>query len=64
MPQFPGKCATAWNERSSAEITPVVTVFEFKPDAGVKYNRIVSLPDDLCIAIEAESIRIGRISGK
>ncbi len=43
---------------------PVVTVFEFKPDAGVKYSRIVTLADDLCLAIEAESIRIDRISGK
>jgi S-DNA-T family DNA segregation ATPase FtsK/SpoIIIE len=43
---------------------PVVTVFEFKPDAGVKYSRVVSLADDLCLAIEAESIRIDRVSGK
>ncbi len=43
---------------------PVVTVFEFKPDAGVKYSRIVSLADDLCLAIEAESVRIDRIAGK
>jgi S-DNA-T family DNA segregation ATPase FtsK/SpoIIIE len=43
---------------------PVVTVFEFKPDAGVKYSRIVALADDLCLAIEAESIRIDRIAGK
>ncbi len=43
---------------------PVVTVFEFKPDAGVKYSRIVTLADDLCLAIEAESIRIDRIAGK
>ncbi len=43
---------------------PVVTVFEFKPDPGVKYSRIVTLSDDLCLAIEAESIRIDRIAGK
>jgi S-DNA-T family DNA segregation ATPase FtsK/SpoIIIE len=43
---------------------PVVTVFEFKPDPGVKYSKIVSLADDLCLAIEAESIRIDRIAGK
>jgi S-DNA-T family DNA segregation ATPase FtsK/SpoIIIE len=43
---------------------PVVTVFEFKPDAGVKYSRIVTLSDDLCLAIKAESIRIDRIPGK
>ena len=43
---------------------PVVTVFEFKPDAGVKYSRIVGMADDLSLAIEAESVRIDRIAGK
>ena len=43
---------------------PVVTTFEFKPDAGVKYSKITSLSDDLCLAIQAESVRIDRISGK
>ncbi|HEU5181182.1 MAG TPA: DNA translocase FtsK 4TM domain-containing protein [Candidatus Polarisedimenticolia bacterium] len=43
---------------------PVVTTFEFKPDAGVKYSKITSLSDDLCLAIQAESARIDRISGK
>jgi S-DNA-T family DNA segregation ATPase FtsK/SpoIIIE len=43
---------------------PVVTVFEFKPDAGIKYSRIVSMADDLCLAIKAESIRIDRLPGK
>jgi S-DNA-T family DNA segregation ATPase FtsK/SpoIIIE len=43
---------------------PVVTVFEFKPDAGVKYSRIVSMTDDLCLAIKATSIRIDRLPGK
>jgi DNA segregation ATPase FtsK/SpoIIIE, S-DNA-T family len=43
---------------------PVVTVFEFKPDAGVKYSRVVGLEEDLCLAIEAESIRIDRLAGK
>jgi S-DNA-T family DNA segregation ATPase FtsK/SpoIIIE len=43
---------------------PVVTTFEFKPDPGVKYSRIVSLADDLCLALKAESIRIDRIPGK
>ncbi|MBI3950132.1 MAG: DNA translocase FtsK [Acidobacteria bacterium] len=43
---------------------PVVTTFEFKPDPGVKYSRITSLVDDLCLALEAESIRIDRIPGK
>lgn len=43
---------------------PVVTTFEFKPDAGVKYSRIISLVDDLCLGIQAESIRIDRLPGK
>ena len=43
---------------------PVVTTFEFKPDPGVKYSRVTSLADDLCLALKAESIRINRIPGK
>jgi DNA segregation ATPase FtsK/SpoIIIE, S-DNA-T family len=43
---------------------PVVTTYEFKPDAGVKYSKIVGLADDLALALEAESIRIDRISGR
>jgi DNA segregation ATPase FtsK/SpoIIIE, S-DNA-T family len=43
---------------------PVVTTFEFKPDPGVKYNKILGLSDDLCLAMKAEAIRIDRIPGK
>ena len=43
---------------------PVVTTFEFKPDAGIKYSRIVNLQDDLCLAMRAESILIERVAGK
>ncbi|HKC11046.1 MAG TPA: DNA translocase FtsK [Vicinamibacteria bacterium] len=43
---------------------PIVTTYEFKPDAGVKYSKIVTLADDLALALEAESIRIDRVSGK
>ncbi|HEY2846235.1 MAG TPA: DNA translocase FtsK, partial [Pyrinomonadaceae bacterium] len=43
---------------------PVVTTYEFKPDAGVKYSRVTNLVDDLCLALKAESIRIDRIPGK
>ena len=43
---------------------PVVTTFEFKPDAGIKYNKITALAEDLCLALQAESVRIDRISGK
>ena len=43
---------------------PVVTTFEFKPEAGVKYARVTGLADDLCLAMEAESVLIDRIPGK
>jgi S-DNA-T family DNA segregation ATPase FtsK/SpoIIIE len=43
---------------------PVVTTYEFKPDAGVKYSRITGLADDLCLAMQAESVLIERIPGK
>jgi len=43
---------------------PVVTTFEFKPEAGIKYSRIISLTEDLCLALQAESILIERIPGK
>ena len=43
---------------------PVVTTFEFKPDAGVKYSKITGLADDLCLAMQAESVLIDRIPGK
>ncbi|MGH9468918.1 MAG: DNA translocase FtsK [Terriglobia bacterium] len=43
---------------------PVVTTFEFKPEAGIKYSRITNLVDDLCLALRAESILIERIPGK
>jgi S-DNA-T family DNA segregation ATPase FtsK/SpoIIIE len=43
---------------------PVVTTFEFKPEAGVKYSKITGLADDLSLALEAESVLIERIPGK
>ena len=43
---------------------PVVTTYEFKPEAGIKYSRITGLADDLCLALRAESILIERIPGK
>jgi len=43
---------------------PVVTTFEFKPEAGVKYARVTGLADDLCLAMAAESILIERMPGK
>jgi S-DNA-T family DNA segregation ATPase FtsK/SpoIIIE len=43
---------------------PVVTTFEFKPEAGIKYTRITALTEDLCLGLQAESILIERIPGK
>jgi DNA segregation ATPase FtsK/SpoIIIE, S-DNA-T family len=43
---------------------PVVTTYEFKPDAGVKYSKITGLADDLSLAMKAESVLIDRIPGK
>ena len=43
---------------------PVVTTYEFKPDAGVKYSKVTGLADDLCLAMQAESVLIERIPGK
>lgn len=43
---------------------PVVTTFEFKPDAGVKIAKITTLSEDLCLGLQAESILIERIPGK
>ena len=43
---------------------PVVTTFEYKPEAGIKYSRIIGLTDDLCLALRAESILVERMPGK
>jgi DNA segregation ATPase FtsK/SpoIIIE, S-DNA-T family len=43
---------------------PVVTTFEYKPEAGVKYSRITTLSEDLCLGLQAESVLIERIPGK
>ncbi len=43
---------------------PIVTMYEFEPAAGVKINKIVSLSDDLALALRAPSIRVYPIAGK
>ena len=43
---------------------PVVTTYEFKPDAGVKYSKVTGLTEDLCLAMQANSVLIDRIPGK
>jgi S-DNA-T family DNA segregation ATPase FtsK/SpoIIIE len=37
---------------------PVITTFEYEPAPGVKINKIVTLTDDLALAMRATSIRI------
>ncbi len=37
---------------------PVVTTFEFRPDAHIKVSKILTLQDDLAMALKAETIRI------
>ncbi|PJB82415.1 MAG: cell division protein FtsK [Acidobacteria bacterium CG_4_9_14_3_um_filter_49_7] len=43
---------------------PIVTTYEFKMDPGIKYNKVLSLAQDLSIALSAESIRIDRTPKK
>ena len=60
------KCAEFGVDGQVTQINPgpVVTTFEFRPDAGIKYSRVTSLADDLCLAMAAESILIERMAGK
>ncbi len=60
------KCAEFGVDGQVTQINPgpVVTTFEFQPDAGVKYSRVTGLADDLCLAMAAESILIERMAGK
>lgn len=43
---------------------PIVTMYEFEPAPGVKINRIVSLADDIALALKAQSVRVSPIPGK
>jgi S-DNA-T family DNA segregation ATPase FtsK/SpoIIIE len=43
---------------------PVVTVFEFQPDAGVKQSKIVGLIDDIALTLKVDSIFIHPVPGK
>lgn len=43
---------------------PIVTMFEFEPAPGIKINRVVSLSDDLALALKAQSVRVSPIAGK
>lgn len=49
----------------SVTVGPVVTVFEYEPASNIKISRILSLRDDLSLALEAQSLRINApIPGK
>ena len=37
---------------------PVITMYEFKPAAGVKISKVAGLADDLALTLRAQSIRI------
>jgi S-DNA-T family DNA segregation ATPase FtsK/SpoIIIE len=43
---------------------PIVTMFEFKPAPGIKISKVMSLADDLAMALKASSIRISPIHGR
>ena len=60
------KCAEFDVTGSVVQINPgpMVTTYEFKPEAGVKYSRVTGLAEDLCLAMRAESILIERMAGK
>ena len=43
---------------------PIVTMFEYEPAPGIKMNRVISLADDLALALKATSLRISPIPGR
>jgi S-DNA-T family DNA segregation ATPase FtsK/SpoIIIE len=43
---------------------PIVTMYEFEPAPGIKINRVVSLSDDLALALKAQSVRVAPLPGK
>ncbi|MBU0549269.1 MAG: DNA translocase FtsK [Candidatus Omnitrophica bacterium] len=43
---------------TNVECGPVITRYELEPAPGVKVNRIVSLSDDIALAMKAQSVRI------
>ncbi|MDQ7087929.1 MAG: DNA translocase FtsK 4TM domain-containing protein, partial [Acidobacteriota bacterium] len=64
--QVESRCAEFSVGGKVAEIHPgpVVTTFEFRPEAGIKLSKITGLADDLALGLEAESVRIARIPGR
>lgn len=37
---------------------PIITLYEFEPAPGVKVNRVVTLADDLALALKVSSVRV------
>jgi len=60
------KCAEFGVEGEVVEFHPgpVVTTYEFRPAAGIKVTQVMSMAEDLALALSAESIRIERIAGR
>jgi S-DNA-T family DNA segregation ATPase FtsK/SpoIIIE len=60
------KCAEFGVEGEIVEYHPgpVVTTYEFRPAAGIKVNQVMSLSEDLALALSAESILIERLPGR
>lgn len=50
---------------TDAKPGPLVTMYEFKPNADVKISKISELEDDLSLALSSESVRVvGHIPGR
>jgi S-DNA-T family DNA segregation ATPase FtsK/SpoIIIE len=43
---------------------PIITTYEFFPDAGIKVSQVANLSEEVSLALEAISVRIQRIPGK
>ncbi len=48
---------------SSYHTGPVVTLFEYKPAAGIKISKITSLTEDIARAMKIDTLRIATLSG-
>ncbi len=43
---------------------PVVTVYEFKPEPGIRVSQVIGASSDVALALGAENVRIARLPGK
>ncbi len=51
-------------EITTVQPGPVITLYKFEPAPGIKINKVVSLADDLALALKAQSIRISPLAGE